>query len=472
MKLSCVSTIVCLLLLLGGTAQAVMVDFEPTLYTAGSAVAGTDGWGSLGSPNVVTAASGEVLAGTQSAKLGGSGLSALARVFDSPPNEFGSGSILSTHMMLVSGNAGSSVEMFYSQVPLTFGATPGGVMGYSGGNFTLFGAYGTNNEIDTGYAFQQGVDYLVEMVFDIENNNFDAYVTPAGGAQTFLGTQGFQGFTVTPSAYPTSGVILITRLTAVGVFDNVDMYVVDPEPPAPLLAEPVDFENEVYVAGNTVVGVDGWKALTKYAPNSVGVVTDANVIDGTKSLQVSGAADTSILYRHLGAGTSFDDGYIISSKMMIVDGEEGGTGEFYFSNNITGELTPCGIIGVVDGNFLIFGKQEGVAPYTIDTGIAFLTDNEYLLEMQLDLTDQTFKSYLTDLTGGGERTLLGEAGFWVEDPVEAGDDSNAGYVVYASGGAEVVFDDFNCEVPEPATLTALIGLIAGAFVLACRRKVA
>ena len=455
-----------------GAAQAVMVDFEPGTYTAGAPVAGTDGWVPLLSPNVVTATPGEVLVGTQSAKLGGSDLSAIARLFDAGPTEFGTGSILSSHVML--GGGAGSVEMFYSQVPLTFGATPGGIIGYVGGNFTLFGSLGspgTPNELNTGYEAQSGVDYLLEMEFDLYNNEFDAYVTPAGGARTLLGTQSFVGLNVTPNLYPTSGVILLTRDAAVGVFDDVDMLVVDPNPPAPLLPEPIDFEDDVYVAGSTAIGVDGWKALIQYAPNTSGMITDVDVIDGAKSLQVSGE---SILARNFGEGTSYDDGSIISAKMMITDGSEGASGEFYFSHDLVGGNTPIGIQGIVGGNFLIWGKEEGTPPYTIDSGVEFLTDNEYLLELQLDLTDQTFKSYVTDLTGGGARTLLGEAGYWLGagETVVPGDDSNAGYVLFTHGDAVVSFDDFNCQVPEPSTLTALLGLMLGAMVSIRRRKAA
>ena len=452
-----------------GTAQAVMVDFEPTTYTAGSPVAGTDGWTALASPNVVTATPGEVLIGTQSAKLGGSGLSAVARLFDAGPTEFGTGSILSTHMMLVGGVG--SVELFYSQVPLTFGATPGGIIGDVGSTFKLFGAIGspgTPNYLDTGYTALSGVDYLLEMEFDLDDNSFNAYATPAGGTKTNLGTQSFVGLNVTPDLYPTSGVILLTRSTAVGVFDDVDMLVVDPNPPVPLLPEPVDFEDDVYVAGSTAIGVDGWKALTQYAPNTSGMITDVDVIDGAKSLQVSG---TSIMSRHLGEGTTYDDGSIISTKMMITDGSAGSTGEFYFSHDVEGGRTPAGIHGVVGGNFLIWGKQEGLPPYTIDTEVEFLTDNEYLLEIQLDLTDQIFKSYVTDLTAGGARTLLGEAEYWLlaGETISPGDDSTGGYVLFTSSDAVVSFDDFNCQVPEPSTLTALLGLMLGAMVCIRRR---
>jgi len=51
------------------------------------------------------------------------------------------------------------------------------------------------------------------------------------------------------------------------------------------LPEPVDFEAGVYVAGSSVIGIDGWKrASIGFGTNQV---TSTSVLEGTKSLQMA-----------------------------------------------------------------------------------------------------------------------------------------------------------------------------------------
>ena len=253
-----------------------------------------------------------------------------------------------------------------------------------------------------------------------------------------------------------------------GVYDDLDVYVVDPNPPVPLLPEPVDFEADVYIAGESVVNVDGWRQAIWVAD---GTVTNTTVLEGTKSLRLTGSPNA-ILQRNFGEGTVVDDGYIISAVMMA-EGPEGGNAEFHFSHNQDLLTTPAGIVGKLGGNFWVFGKLDGeiVSPGGIETDVPFESNVEYLLEMEMNFTGQTFMAYVTDLTNGGERTLLGEAEFWfseeVSGPVVPTDGTNAGYVVVTRGGAVAYYDAFNC-VPEPtAAILLAMGLLG---VLSFRRR--
>ncbi len=456
MKLSRVLVIVSMLLagMLSGTAEAVMVDFELPDYTAGSTFDGVDGWDNY--PNyagsvVVTPGGGDttVLSGSQSGRITGIGqpasLSIMARQFDAGPTEFGSGSIISGHMM-ASGGAGGRAEFFYSDDPY-HGTSPCGISANIGGNFDIFGKVGVGaDNIPTAIPFLSNKDYLLELELNLDTQGFTAYATNVtdGGARTKLGTGTMQSaLPITPAMYATSGHAIVTRGDAIAIYDDLDVYVAPVTPPVPLLPEPVNFENSVYVAGSSVVGVDGWKEAVWVATTEV---VNTNVLAGTKSLKLGGTSTA--LQRNFGPDITYEDGSIMSAHMkMLSSATQEGTAEFHFSHNQTALMTPAGIIGKDDGNFWIFGKQNGqiVTPDGIDTGIPFVTGAEYLLEMQFDFTNQIFYSYATDLTNNGQRTMLGAAEFWVpaDAPVAPGDDTNSGYVIISRQNAEVLYDELN-----------------------------
>ena len=473
MKVLSVSRLICLLFLAIplGSAGAVMVDFESPEYTAGAPFDGVDGWahwGAYAGATVVTPdASGTgdttVLAGAQSGRVS-NGLGILYRYFDAGPDGFDTGSIVSGRLQL--GGADGSAELFYSNAPASAG-TPAGIIANVGGNFQLFGG-AAGNYVDSGVPSSSGVSYFLEMELDLDAQTFTGYATPEGGARTLLGTTPFIGV-IPKDAYPDSGFILVTRGSAIGVYDDLDVYVVDPDPPVPLLPEPVDFEADVYVAGESVVGVDGWSEAIWPAD---GMVTDATVLEGTKSLRLTGSPNA-ILQRNLGEGTVVDDGYIVSTVMMA-EGPDDGNAEFHYSHNQDALSTPAGIVGKLGGNFWVFGLLDGevVSPGGIETDVPFESNVEYLLEMVMNFTGQTFKAYATDLTNGGERTLLGEAEYWFDEatsgPVVPTDGTNAGYIVVTRGGAVAYYDAFNCAIPEPGCLVlSVLGLLG---VLAIRRR--
>ena len=455
MRLSRVLIIVSMLFaaMSSGTVEAVMVDFELPDYTAGQPWLNVDGWVTYpqinwGASTLITP-SGEhtmVLSGSQSGGMGGDAQSGMGRVFDSGgTGEFATGdyhTVLSC-LMQADGPSGGTANFFYSNAPAN-AATPGGIEGHIGGNFLLFGNT-PGYYLDSGISFLSGITYKLEIELNVDINKFKAYATNLtnSGPRTLLGTMNLLG-TITPAMYPVSGFSISTTGDAFAVYDDFDVYEVAAEPTVPLLSNPVNFEHAVYIAGGPVTGIDGWEASI-WTPTTQ--IVTSNVLEGSKSLKVSGADNA--LQRNFGPDTTYEDGSIISARMKLLgSATQEGTGGFYFSNNQSGLATPAGITGFDDGNFWIFGKKNGeiVSDDGIDTGIPFLTGVEYLLEMQFDFTNQIFYSYVTDLTNGGSRTLLGDAEFWLNIPgetVEPGDTNNSGYVLITRHNAEVIFDDLN-----------------------------
>ena len=221
-------------------------------------------------------------------------------------------------------------------------------------------------------------------------------------------------------------------------------------PPDPLKPGMIDFEDAVYVPGNSVIGVDGWDEAIWTADATI---TDTTVLEGTKSLRLTGSPH-GLVQRNFGDGEGVDEGYIVSVRMMA-DGPATSNAEFHYSHNQEGLATPAGIIAKVGGNFWVFGLQDGqiVSGEGIDSGVPFLSNVEYLLEMEMNFADQTFKSYITDVTNGGDRTFLTEADFWLgagSTPLVPANGANAGYIAVTRGGAVAYYDDFSCAPAEAA----------------------
>ncbi len=471
MKRLITSVVLCALLGVSpGTAEGVMVDFESPTYTAGTSFDGVDGWAHWGAfagttsitPDNFISGDQTVLSGAQSARLWGTPENSIMyRLFDEGPTAWDTGSIVSGRMLM--SGPGGSVEFFVSQSPAT-ASTPGGVVANVGGNFVLFGNGPDGYYYDTGVPSFSDTDYLVEMEMDLDAQTFQAYATPSGGSRTDLGSLPFIG-TIKKGGYAQTGFILVARAGAVGVYDDLDVFVVEPPPLPPLLPEPIDFEDDVYVAGNSVVGVDGWMPAVWVAD---GTITNTTVLEGTKSLRLTGSPNA-ILQRNLGEGTTIDDGSIVSAIMMA-DGPVDSTAEFFYSHNQSMLATPAGILGKVGGNFWIFGQLDGeiVSPQGIETTVPFESNVEYLLELEIDFTSLRFNSYVTDLTNAGTRTLLGEAELWFTEEASGvpapSDGTNAGYIVVTRGEAVAYYDSFNCvagsqppELPGDLNGDGLVG---------------
>ncbi len=451
--------------LVSATAGAAMVDFEPPTYTAGSSALGVDGWADfLGADAVITPSVDEsrVLLGSQSMRLTGA-RSIVTRPFDAGPIGYDTGTIVKSRM-LVDDTAGGTGELYFSHnIDPVGSSTPAGIVGVVGGNFELFcfTSPGVAGNLDTGVPFAANSDYLLEIELDLDAQVFNAFATDmtSGGSRTSLGTAAFAlAGNLLPGDYATSGFALISRNVPV-VFDGLDVDVVLPDPVDPLLPEPIDFEDPIYVAGSSVLGVDGWGAALESAWGAAdATIVDTGVLEGTKSLRLTGSADNAALQRNFGEGTTYDTGSILSTKMML-EGAAGASGELYFSHDQLALATPGGIAGTLGGNFDIFGVD--VVPANT---VACEVGVEYLLEVELDLENQTFDSYVTNLTAGGARTLLGEAGLYAA--VAPGDGTNAGFVIITRGSVGI-FDELNL-VPEPTSFAALASLLFA--VLALRRR--
>ena len=234
------------------------------------------------------------------------------------------------------------------------------------------------------------------------------------------------------------------------LFDDVDINVVPPGTGDELLPGTVDFEAPIYVAGESVIGVDGWK---HFLGATAVVTTDA--LNGEKSVQLSGTR--SIALRHFGPGTTYDDGTVLSAKVMIDGGSPAdSSAEFHFSDAPEQAKSPAGIIATIGGNFFIFGLKDGaiVSDKGIDTGVPVLTDVKYLLEVELDLTSQTFDAYATNLTAGDPRVSLGTAEFWVAAGTDVlpGDDTTGGFGLCTRTGAVATYDDISVGLAPPDLL--------------------
>ncbi len=474
------------------TAEAVMVDFEPPYYTAATSFDGVDGWEVIdimvGSAVVTPDPGGSgdttVLAGAQSGRISGAdsgGGVGLARLFDSGPYHLANGTVVSGHMQLDQA-PGGSVEFFYSHAPFT-AATPAGIAGRVGGNFHVFGDNGSSIAFfDSGVPSFSGVDYLMEIELDLDSQSFQAYATnvSAGGTRVLLGNLSLAvASTITPEMYSGSGYVLAARNYAVGVYDDFDIEGTVVAPVGDMLPGRVSFELPAYVRGASVLGKDGWWKASG-SGNAV-VINTPDVLENSQSMLVTSSVQD-ILQRNFGPLETYEDGSIVSTRMMLMDSAAGdGESGFYFSNDQLGQVTPAGIIGDEGGNFWIYGLDGGTYDdydKGLDTGIPFSTGADYLLEMQLDLTGGQFYSYATNLTEAGPRTLLGAAEFRVGqgETVEPGDNSNSGYVLKVLNHAEVVFDELDLEpgsltvntstagqasIPEPSLTVYLLSLLIG-----------
>ena len=275
------------------------------------------------------------------------------------------------------------------------------------------------------------------------------------------------------------------------------------DPPVPLPAGTVNFESPRYTTGSDVVGHDGWSdylgATTSVTPDAAGS-NDMRVLEGSQSLRLGGSR--SIIQRNFGQGTVFDHGTTLSVRMML-SGPVGGQGEFHFSHNQSNLATPAGIVAKAGGNFFVFGFKNGGLETGdgSDTGVAVVADVDYLLELVLDLSNQSFESYVTNLTDDGPRTSLGVYNFALNggDSVDAADVIDSGYVLITRSSAVGIFDELkvmplsvpyiqgdangdgkvddadasllatnwqetsgvNATVPEPTLAVSLFGLLLG-----------
>jgi hypothetical protein len=220
--------------------------------------------------------------------------------------------------------------------------------------------------------------------------------------------------------------------------------------PVPRTGAMVDFESPKYTAGSGILGVDGWMdylgATTVVTPD-IGGTGDTRVLHGGQSARIGGSG-RSIPYRRFDPGTTYGDDSTIATR-MLVEGPAGSNMEFHFSPSVAGLATPAGIMGFVGGNFHLFGL--GGNPMTgIDTGIAFETNVDYLLEIVLNLTDQSFEAFATNVTDGVSRMSLGSADFIQAAGTTVGpeDFADSAFFVITRNGAVAIIDELDVYDPS------------------------
>jgi hypothetical protein len=215
---------------------------------------------------------------------------------------------------------------------------------------------------------------------------------------------------------------------------------------APEIAEAVmvDFESPPYTAAATFNGVDGWAHWGGYAGSTVvtpdsGGSGDTTVLSGAQSARMSGSP--AILYRVFDAGpTTWDTGSVVSGHMMMSG--PAGRVDFFYSENPSSASTPGGIMANVGGTFQLFG---GIPGYVYDTGVPSLSNTDYLLELEMNLDDNSFTAYATE--SGGVRTELGNLPLVVT--IDESSYPSSGFILATRGDAVGVFDDLDVTVVGP-----------------------
>ena len=205
----------------------------------------------------------------------------------------------------------------------------------------------------------------------------------------------------------------------------------------------VDFEAEVYVAGSTVAGVDGWSSNSAAATT----ISSTSVLEGTKSQRIDGSGGaTTYTSRRFVPGTIYGDGTTIRGRMMV-DGSSTGTAELFLSHNMAASATPAGIIAQAGGNFFVYGMVGGALATASgwDSGVAVVSDADYLLELELDLTNQSFESFVTNLSAGGSRTSLGtyDFAYGAGDSIGPEDIPSSGYFLVTRGTTVAIYDELD-----------------------------
>ena len=278
---------------------------------------------------------------------------------------------------------------------------------------------------------------------------------------------------------------------------------------APAGAEMITFEPTdpaVYVAGNTVIGVDGWEdcLFTGLHPQKA-LVTPVSggqqtVLEGLQSVSLDGTSVSTTasnrkayIQKAFAAGQQFVDGMTISSEYLVTtpSGTNSTSGGLFLNSKnatyvggvVTSHFNAAGVGRLVtnDPNFKVFTSdtEAGVGLFR-DTNVAAIVGHKYLLEMELDFTNGKYMSYYTDLTAEGSRTALTSAPEWFYTrgntagtlppiPVTPEQLADSGGVSLTSryGGA-MIYDNVN--IPEPSAIALLVAGLFGLVAYARRRR--
>ena len=212
----------------------------------------------------------------------------------------------------------------------------------------------------------------------------------------------------------------------------------------------VDFESPKYTAGSGILGVDGWMdylgATTVVTPD-VGGTGDTRVLHGGQSARIGGSG-RSIVFRQFDTGTTYGDESTIATRVSSRGSRRLGHGVSFQPYH----LEP-GHAGRDPGL-----RRRQLPPFRrgrrlvtgIDTGIAFETNVDYLLEIVLNLTDQSFEAFATNLTDGVPRMSLGDAGFIQAAGTTVGpeDFADSAFCVITRNGAVAIIDELDVYDPS------------------------
>jgi hypothetical protein len=209
--------------------------------------------------------------------------------------------------------------------------------------------------------------------------------------------------------------------------------------------------------------------LSRSFVGDAGALGAALILEGSQSLYHYGPVEQGYFAaRGFGAAASeVANGSIISSLYREeVDGTAG-QGAFYLSDNagIGGGGTVGGVLFDQASNTVQLSNGGTATPTTY----AYIFNNVYKVEMELNFTTDTFDAYITNTTTGGPRTFLGTQAFGAAlDAATFASDGGILLTKQNASAANVVFDDITVTaVPEPAAI-GLLGI--GAMGLMRRRR--
>jgi hypothetical protein len=239
---------------------AILSDFEPPAFTAGSTFTGVDLWSNpvgSGTANITPDGGGtgatKVLDGTQSAVLGLSGRFGVARGWGA------AGAVIGLDPWVLRGvmsqlTAGGQTEFWMSSTAGVGGAsTPAGVVFHSGGTFHVVDL--VLGEIETGVSWIPGDVYLVDLVIDLAADTYGVVVEnlTAGTGRQNLGA-GLQMADFGGSVAGSGGVILVNDGSGgTSVFDSILTAGYRSEPVA-VASSAIEVDDVVILSFTTVLG--------------------------------------------------------------------------------------------------------------------------------------------------------------------------------------------------------------------------